>query len=153
MTIKVKWLWNLLGVIILALPGLINVSNRFYYFALLGLGWVIVVFVLRQSVHKQPIDAIILLFTTNFAFWFSYVLWKLRPLIIGPVQSEGVDPFSIAISAWLIALIVCALYEFIVLVRGINKSKQRYLSMLGLVGVLLQFPITLKAIYSLINGI
>ena len=153
MTIKSEWPWYLLGVVLLALPGLINVDNRFYYFGLLGLGWMTVVIALRQSGPLRPGTAIALLVVTNMAFWLSYGLWKLRPRIVGPVQTEGTDTFGIAVSVWLIAIIVCALYEGIVLVRGFSGTIQRHLSVVGLVGVVLQFPATGRLIYSMIRGV
>jgi len=146
--------WYLLGMFVLALLGLINVSNRFYYFSILAIGWLSIIFAIRQSGLKQPITAIALLLTTNLAFWCSYGLWKLRPQIIGPVQSGGIDPFSIAVSFWLIMLIVCILYECVVFIRSITDMQgQRCLSVFGLVGVVLQVLITLKTIYLLICGI
>jgi hypothetical protein len=153
MTFKSGWFWYLLGVFLLALPGLISVDNRFYYFGVLGLGWISIVFALRQSGPTLPGTAIVLLLVTNLAFWLSYGLWKLRPHIVGPVQAEGTDPFGIAVAVWLIAIIICALYEIIILVRGISGTTQRYLSVVGLAGVVLQFPTTLRLIYSLIRGI
>jgi len=153
MTFKSEWLWHLLGALLLALPGLISVDNRFYYFGLLGLGWLSVVVALRQGGPARPGTAIALLLATNLAFWFSYALWKLRPRIVGPVQAEGTDPFGIAVSIWLIAIVVCTLYEGIVLVRGLGGAPQRHLSAFGLVGVVLQLPTTMRAIYSLIGGV
>jgi hypothetical protein len=150
MILKSELLWYLLGVLLLAIPGLISVDNRFYYFGLLGLGWMSMVFALQQGGPTRPATAIALLLATNLAFWFSYGLWKLRPRIIGPVEVEGTDPFGIAVS---VAIIICTVYESFVLARSLSGTPQRQLSALGLAGVALQLPTTLRAIYILIRGV
>ncbi len=153
MALKSEWLSYLAGTVLLALPGLINVDNRFYYFSFLGLGWLSLVFTLRQSGLPRPGTAIALLVTTNLAFWLSYCLWKVRARIVGPVQTDGTDPFGLAVSIWLFAIIICAVYESVVLVRALVRSSQQQMSVLGLAGVALQVPTTLRFIYSMIRGV
>src|SRR5688572_30706871 len=81
MASRSEWLWYLLGVLLLALPGLITVDNRLFYFGLFGAGWLCVVLALRANGIARPNSAIALLVVTNVAFWFSYGLCKLRPVV------------------------------------------------------------------------
>jgi hypothetical protein len=90
MTFKSESFWYLLGVLLLMLSGLIRVDNRFYYFGLLGLGWLSLVFALRQGGPARPGTAIVLLLGTNLAF-----LWTLEiaPADCGASSSGRNRPF------------------------------------------------------------
>lgn len=153
MPVKSNWLCYVAGSIFLALPGLISVPNRLYFVGLLTAGWACTGFGLAKVGVWRPVSAVVLVLATNSAFWLSYGLFKLRPRLVGPVQAGGIDPFASAVSIWLVTLLICALYEGIVLTRGLCSARQRQLAAIGLVGALLQIPTTLRFVYTLIEGI
>jgi len=153
MTFKNEWIWLILGAFLLAISGIVTTNNRFYYFTTFGFGWVIVIYTLRKGGLMQPRTAITLLFVSNLAFWCSYGLWKLHAQIRGSIQMEGIDPFGIAVSIWLIVFVIIVLYEVIVFSRGLFDRFQRRLSTIGLICFALQFPITVRIIYTMLRGI
>jgi len=153
MTSRGQWFWYALGLLLLALPGSFTTKSRPYFFGILGLGWLLIVLFLKHARYAPPGTALLLLVTSNAAFWLSYLLWRLRPRMMGPLGVEGTDSFGVALSIWLAVLLICTLYEGFVFLRGVGTAQQRQVSVLGLVGLMLQVTTTLRVIYLLLQGV
>ena len=141
------------GALVSALAGLLNTENRVLSFGLLGAGLACMVAASWISGAFRPLTALATVVVTNLAFWMSFALWRMRPLLIGSTAGTGLDPFSLVVSAWLVVFVGCVIYESIVLIRGLGDGAQRQISAIGLAGVVLQIPITIRLIYGMIQGV
>ena len=150
---KSYWPWYVAGALVAALPALVSVESRLYSFGLLGVGWLMIMVGLWRHGPSRPSTAVTLLLVTNIAFWVSFGLWRLRPQLIGPLEQPGLDPFSLAVSVWLLAFLASACYEAFILIRGLSQTAERQISYVGLAGVALQVPLTIRVIYSMIQGV
>jgi len=138
------------GVVFATLPGLVTIESRALSFGPLGLGILFFGAASWLSGVSRPVTALTLMLVTNVSFWLSYGLWRaVRPQIV----QVGIDPFSAAISLWLLVFLGCALYECVVLVWGLSDRQQRQLSMIGLAGTAIQVPVTIRLIYGMIQGV
>lgn len=142
-----------LGALVSASAGLLNIENRVCEFGLILVGLALIGVASWVTGADRPVTAAALVVVTNLAFWMAFGLWRMRPQLIGPTGSTGIDPFSLVVSVWLIVFIGCMVYESIVLIRGLGDRPQRQISVIGLLGVVLQVPITIRFIYVMIQGI
>ena len=141
------------GALVSALAALVNLENRVLSFGLLGVGLACIATASWISGVSRPLTAIAMVFVTNLAFWMSFGLWRIRPTLIGPTTGIGIDPFGLAVSVWLFVFLGCVIYESMVLIRGLGDGAQRQVSAMGLAGVVLQIPITIRVIYGMVQGI
>lgn len=153
MTNRPPWMWYLPGVVLLALPGLFSTENRVLLFCVFGLGWTVVLIGIKQQGFLRPSAALALLVVSNTAFWATYLLWRFREFLIGPPASEGLHPFTTAVSMWLVAMLLCISYEGIVFVHGLARATRHQLAWWGLAGMIVQIQATLRTIYVLIQGV
>lgn len=142
-----------LGAMVSASAGLLTVESRLYGFGLIGVGLAFLVAASWVSGGSRPLTAIAMVLATNLAFWMSFGLWRIRPKLIGPTTGIGIDPFGLAVTVWLFVFVGCVIYESIVLIRGLGDGAQRQVSAIGLAGVVLQIPITIRMIYAMIQGV
>lgn len=142
-----------LGALVSALAALLNIENRVLGFGLIGAGLACIVAASWISGAFRPLTALATVVVTNLAFWMSFGLWRMRPQLIGPTAGTGLDPFSLVVSVWLVVFVGCVIYESIVLIRGLGDGAQRQVSAMGLVGVVLQIPVTIRVIYGMVQGI
>lgn len=142
-----------LGAVVSASAALLTVENRAYGFGLIGAGLAFMIAASWMNGAFRPVTGLAIVIVTNLAFWMSYGLWRMRPQLIGQPSGTGIDSFSLAVSAWLLVFLGCAVYECIVLLRGIGDGAHRQVSAMGLAGVVLQIPLTLRFIYGMIQGV
>lgn len=148
---RLTWLCVATGIALLAGTGLLAVENRFYCFGLTLIGWILIVAGLRQAKLGQPTTAFALVVISNAAFWGSVLLWRLRPRLIKIPITEGIDPFALALGLWFIFFVGASVYELVIFCVNLKNSKR--LSIIGIVGVLLQTVTALRFIYELIQGV
>lgn len=148
---RLTWLCVATGIALLAATGLLAVENRFYCFGLSLLGWTLIVAGLRQAKLGQPTTALALVITSNLAFWGAVLLWRLRPRLINIPITEGIDPFALALGLWFLFFMGASVYELVIFCMNLKNSMR--LSIIGIVGVLLQTVTALKYVYELIQGV
>ena len=141
------------GALVSASAALLNIENRAYSFGLIGAGMACIVATSWISGAFRPLTALAIVVVTNLAFWMSFGLWRMRPQLIGPTAETGIDPFGLVVSVWLVVFAGCVIYECTVLIRGLGDGAQRQVSAMGLTGVVLQIPITIRVIYGMVQGV
>lgn len=142
-----------IGALVSAMAGLLTVENRFYSFGLLALGLMCMAAACWLSGVWRPSTAVSLLLVTNATFWLSFAMWRIRPRLIGPTADAGLDPFSLAVSVWLIVFAACLIYEGFVLIRGVSDGTHRRVAVVGLIGAVLQVPTTMRVIFTMLQGV
>lgn len=141
------------GALVSALPGLLNRESPVLCLGLLGVGLAFIVTASWISGPTRPLTAIAMVLATNLAFWTSFGLWRIRPTLTGPTAGIGIDPFALPVAVWFFVLLGCVIYESAILIRGLGDGAQRQASAMGLAGVALQIPITIRVIYGMVQGV
>jgi len=65
--------------------------------------------------------------------------------------TEGIDPFALALGLWFLFFMGASVYELVIFCMNLKNSMR--LSIIGIVGVLLQTVTALKYVYELIQGV
>ncbi len=153
MTQTLRMTLFIVGGLWMALPGLFTAEWSFYSIAFMGGGCLFLVTACVKNGFTAPRTALLLLLISNTSFWLSYALWSLRPKLVGPPSSEGIDPFAGAEAFWLVLFLIFLIYETSVFVVGVTANRQRSFATAGLVAVVAQVLVTLRTIYTSIMGV
>ncbi len=80
----------------------------------------------------QPSTALLVVVSTNAAFWLSFGLWRVTDKV--PV---GIDPYAGIVALWLVVLMPLTAYEGMMFIRGMLRSPDSRLAAIGLIALVL----------------
>jgi hypothetical protein len=101
----------------------------------------------------KPRSALLLLLTSNLAFWLSFSLWHLRLRSTGPSPGDSIETFAGTLAEWCMLLTPFSVYEAVVFLRGVIGGTGRLVSVSGIAALLLQTVTSLRLAYSLVQGV
>jgi uncharacterized membrane protein (DUF373 family) len=137
---------------LMAVPGLFTSETRLSL-VLMAAGCLFLLIATAQKGVSKPETALLLLISSNLSFWLSYGLWLLRPKLMGPPRTEGIDPFAGPVAFWLLVLVIFAIYEAVTFLVGMTRVQQRKIASVGLAAVVLQVLVTMRTVYNMVKGI
>jgi hypothetical protein len=137
---------------LMAAPGLFTSETRLSL-VLMAAGCLLLLIATAQKGVSKPESALLLLTSSNLSFWLSYGLWLLRPKLMGPPPTEGIDPFAGPVAFWLLILVTFAIYEAATFLVGMTRLQQRKIASVGFAAVVLQALATMRMVYKMVEGI
>ena len=142
-----------LGVLLSSIPGLFPQPMHLLSSVSLLLGGSALVAAAMKNGYGRPESAILLLLTSNLAFWLSFGLWHLRLSATGPSPSDGVETFAGTLAVWCLLLAIFSLYELVVCLRGVWGSAGRSMALAGIAGLVMQTLTSVRVAYNLVQGV
>jgi hypothetical protein len=142
-----------LGLFLATIPSLF--PNDLHLVATLCLlfGGILLVAASVKRGWRNSQSSLLLILTSNSAFWLCYGLWHLRLKIIGPSPRQGIDTYAGVLAEWFLLLLLLSLYEVVVFTWNAVSNRQRWYALVGFAGLLLQSATSVRFAYTLIQGV
>ena len=142
-----------LGLLLASIPSLF--LNGFHFAAALCLllGGISLVAAVAKDGWRSSQSLLLLLVTSNIAFWLCYALWHLRSKIADPSPMQGIDTYAGILSEWFLLLLLLSVYEGGVFLWNAFSNRQRGYALLGFAGLLIQGATSIRFAYNLIQGV
>ena len=142
-----------LGLLLASIPTLFRNGLHIAATLCLLLGSISLVAAVAKNGWRSSQSLLILLVTSNAAFWLCYVLWHLRSKIAGPSPMQGIDTYAGILSEWFLLLLLLSVYEAGVFLWNAFSNRQRGYALLGFAALLIQGVTSIRFAYSLIQGV
>lgn len=153
MTQTLKLAFFVIGALLMCVPGLFTAGMRWTFVAFFVAGSGVLTVAIFKSGSSRPQTALALLIATNASFWLSYALWLMRMEVTGPSPSSGIESFAGPVALWLILFTVFLLYEAVIFIKGIVANQERRAAAIGLVAIVAQVLVTIRIVYSMVQGV
>jgi hypothetical protein len=142
-----------LGIFLASIPSLLSSGFHLAATLCLLLGGISLVAAAAKDGWRSSQSLLLLLVTSNIAFWLCYALWHLKSKIAGPSPMQGIDAYAGILSVWFLLLLLLSVYEGCVFLWDAFSNPQRGYALLGFAGLLIQGATSIRLAYSLIQGV
>jgi hypothetical protein len=142
-----------LGILLASVPSLLSSGFQLAATLCLLLGVISLVVAAAKDGWRSSQSLLLLLVTSNIAFWLCWALWHFKHKVASPSPMHGIDTYAGILSVWFLLLSLLSIYEGCVFLWNAFSNRQRGYAILGFVGLLIQGGTSVRFAYSLIQGV